>query len=187
MGIRKPNDASELQMGTRKTDACADVIPKHVPDGGTFWHFNRSVLKSQVRTFLCPETVVSTNFEAHQIHSLTSPVADQLVGAGCQSSLARRESRAASRLGGSGRRWMVKQAQLLTQYIMVSTRSNGLFAVADSLWNTLHHDFTHEGYTAAAADYLWNSDRDYTHEVCNAAAAGSILNTHHEIIYFWRL
>jgi hypothetical protein len=51
MGIRKANDASELQMGTRKTDACANVIPKHVPDGGTFLHFNRSVLKSQVRTF----------------------------------------------------------------------------------------------------------------------------------------
>jgi len=79
---------------------------------------------------------------------------------------------------------MVKQAQLLPQYIMVSTRSNGLYAVADSLWNTLHHDFTHEGYTAAVADYLWNSDQDYTHKVCNAAATGSIINTHHEIIHF---
>lgn len=36
MGIRKANDASELQVGTRTTDACANVIPKHVPDGGTF-------------------------------------------------------------------------------------------------------------------------------------------------------
>jgi hypothetical protein len=78
------------------------------------------------------------------------------------------------------------QASAVTPTIQkwyISPRSNGPYAVADSLWNTLHHDFTREGYTAAAADYVWNSDQDYTHEVCNATAAGSIINTHHEVIH----
>ncbi len=133
--------------------------------------------------FLMSRDCCHTNFEAHQIHftdiaSLQTNWSVPVVRALWlveRVELHRGSEAAVDVEWSSKRSYCTIQNGKQTLY--------GLHAVANSMWNTVHHDFTHEGYTAAAADYLWNSDQHYTHEVCNAAAS-SIINIHHQIIHF---